>query len=166
VSRRIALLEQKISYDAVMRNKNSVIARVVTGLSIFAAIVLSASCQTKRELKPGASEKSDISGKAPSAPAQTGREAGIPERWFGKWDGPEGTFLQVTKSADKYQVTIQNLDGPRTFDASPAGDRLQFTRDGQTETIHEGNGQDAGMKWLLDKKDCLVIKKGEGFCRD
>jgi hypothetical protein len=148
-----------------MSTKNAVIARVVTGFGIFAAIALSTGCQTKGKLKPGASETSDISN-APSPTMQAGQGVDIPQRWLGKWDGPEGTFLEVTKSADKYQITIRDLDGPRTFDASPAGDRLQFTRDGQVETIHEGSGQDAGMKWLLDKKNCLVVKKGEGFCRD
>jgi hypothetical protein len=36
----------------------------------------------------------------------------------------------------------------------------------KTESIHAGNGEDTGMKWLLDKKNCLIIKYGEGFCRD
>jgi hypothetical protein len=142
---------------------NAVIIRVRVGCWMFAAIVLAAGCQPKSELKPGPSETPTISA---SKPLPTNGEGAIPESWLGKWNGPEGTFLQVTKSADKYQVTIQNLDGPRTFEANPAGDRLQFIRDGQTETIHPGNGPDAGMKWLMDKKDCLVIKKGEGFCRD
>ena len=43
---------------------------------------------------------------------------------------------------------------------------MQFQRDGKSETISAGSGRDTGMKWLLDKKNCLIIKIGEGFCRD
>jgi hypothetical protein len=143
----------------------AVIVKVFVAGWMFVAILLLAGCQPKSELKPSPSETTTIADNG-SKTSQTKGESAIPETWLGKWNGPEGTFLQVTKSANQYQVTIQNLDGPRTFEANPAGERLQFIRDGQTETIHAGNGQDAGMKWLMDKKDCLVIKKGEGFCRD
>ena len=152
--------------DDLKGRDTAVIVRVCVACWMCSAIVLLAGCQPKSELKPSPSETSAIADNGSSKPSPTTGESAIPETWLGKWNGPEGTFLQVTKSADKYQITIQDLDGPRTFDASPAGERLQFMRDGQTETIHAGTGQDAGMKWLLDKKDCLVVKKGEGFCRD
>ena len=35
-----------------------------------------------------------------------------------------------------------------------------------TETIIATSGKGTGMKWLADKHDCLVIKPGEGYCRD
>ena len=102
-----------------------------------------------------------------SASTATTQDKNAPiESWLGKWTGPEGTFLEISKTAQGYQVTIQKLDGPRTFPAEPTTEGLQFARDGKTETVHVGNGEDTGMKWLLEKKRCLVIKTGEGYCRD
>ena len=86
--------------------------------------------------------------------------------WVGKWIGPEGTFLELAEKSGAYRVTIQSLDGPATYDAVAVADRLEFQRNGTLETIHATGGADTGMKWLLDKKDCLTIKTGEGFCRD
>jgi putative lipoprotein len=88
------------------------------------------------------------------------------DRWLGKWNGPEGTSLVLSKKGDKYVVKVRSLDGLETYEGIAAGDRIQFTRDGKTESIHAGNGEETGMKWLLDKKSCLIIKAGEGFCRN
>jgi len=90
----------------------------------------------------------------------------VTDKWLGKWIGPEGTYLVLSKNAEKYVVEINSLDGPATYDAASAGDRIEFQRNGKTEYIHAGNGRDTGMKWLLDKSHCLIIKTGEGFCRD
>jgi hypothetical protein len=53
-----------------------------------------------------------------------------------------------------------------TYDGVATADGIQFTRDGKAESIRAGNGEGTGMKWLLDKKNCLIIKYGEGFCRN
>lgn len=34
------------------------------------------------------------------------------------------------------------------------------------ETIRATNGPGTGMKWLADKRNCFVIRPGEGFGRD
>lgn len=86
--------------------------------------------------------------------------------WLGKWIGPEGTFLELSEADGAYKVTIQSLDGPATYDAVAVEDRIEFQRNGTAETIRATSGAETGMKWLLDKKDCLTIKTGEGFCRD
>ncbi len=89
------------------------------------------------------------------------------DTFLGKWTGPEGTFLEVAKGDNAYTVTIQNLDGPRIFSAkSNSAGLITFERDGKTEVITAGNGDDTGMKWLAEKSDCIVIIKGEGYCRD
>jgi hypothetical protein len=90
----------------------------------------------------------------------------VADQWLGKWIGPEGTYLQLSKSADHYTVLIQSLDGRNAYQGNSTPSGIEFQRDGKTETIHAGIGQDTGMKWLLDKKNCLVIHTGEGFCRD
>jgi hypothetical protein len=88
------------------------------------------------------------------------------DAWLGEWKGVEGTFLRLDRKGAGDAVTIANLDGPRTFDATAAGDRVTFGRDGKTETIRATDGAGTGMKWLTDRKDCLVVTVGsEGFCR-
>lgn len=105
--------------------------------------------------------------KAPAPPAPPAPPTPVAAAsWVGKWIGPEGTFLELAGQAGAYKVTIQSLDGPATYDAVAVEDRLEFQRNGTQETIHATSGADTGMKWLLDKKDCLTIKTGEGFCRD
>jgi heat shock protein HslJ len=88
------------------------------------------------------------------------------DQWLGRWDGVEGTYLRLAKKGDKYVVEISDLDGPKTFEGLGDGNRIQFTRDGKTEFISAGNGQATGMKWLADKKNCLLTRQGEGWCRD
>lgn len=101
---------------------------------------------------------------ATEAPAEPGAYSF--ESWLGRWTGPEGTFLDVQRSGAGFELTIQSLDGPARYPAQAAGDRLEFERDGQREGVRATDGQATGMKWLLDKRDCLTIKPGEGFCRD
>lgn len=95
--------------------------------------------------------------------AATGNET---DEWLGKWLGPEGTFLEITGGASQYQVIIRNLDGPRTFQGFGHESRITFERDGVKESIRAGTGEETGMKWLADKANCLVVKAGEGYCRN
>lgn len=85
-----------------------------------------------------------------------------PENLSGKWQGPEGTYMVIRDN----DISIANLDGERTFPIQRTGNTITFTRDGVSETVKRGNGVDTGMKWLAEKKDCLVVKTGEGYCRD
>jgi hypothetical protein len=101
-----------------------------------------------------------------SASNSTGAVTKPTDPWLGRWDGPEGTYLELSKDGDKYVVVIRDLDGPRTFEGFGDGHRIRFTRDGKTEFISTGDGEAAGMKWLADKKNCLLTKKGEGWCRN
>ncbi len=87
------------------------------------------------------------------------------DRWLGEWRGPEGTFLRLEGGNGKYAVTVQNLDGPRTFQGAAAGATIEFDRDGVRERLHATNGADTGMKWLAEKSDCLTVHPGEGYCR-
>ena len=100
-----------------------------------------------------------------SAPAAAPASATGPDAWLGRWTGPEGTFLDIEKTDAGYQLTIADLDGPKRFPGTAAGDGIEFTRDGRTERIHATDGRATGMKWLADKTDCLSIHDGEGYCR-
>lgn len=103
---------------------------------------------------------------APPAPAVAAAGSAIPVGWLGRWQGPEGTYLEISGGPGAYRVTVQNLDGPRSFAATAfANGSLGFVRDGVSETIRAGSGADTGMKWLVDKRECLAVKSGEGYCR-
>ena len=101
---------------------------------------------------------------AASAPGKTAASAA--DKWLGKWGGPEGTFLQLAGGNGKYEVTIQNLDGPRTFQGNAVGDQIEFERNGMKESLRATNGAETGMKWLSEKSNCLTVRAGEGYCRD
>jgi len=90
----------------------------------------------------------------------------VTDAWIGKWIGPEGTFLEISGGRGSYRLIIQNLDGPRTFEGKAKGDHIEFERDDKVESIRSTDGGGTGMKWLATKENCLVIKLGEGFCRD
>lgn len=84
----------------------------------------------------------------------------------GKWPGVEGTFLNVTKKADKYSIEIKNLDKTETFEGVAKGDIIEFKRKDKMETIKAATAGETGMKWLAAEKNCVVINKGsEGYCR-
>ncbi len=98
---------------------------------------------------------------APTAPLTSS-----PDQWLGKWNGIEGSSLTIEKANDAFAVTIINLDGPRSFPALETPQGLLVTRDNTALMIHPGTGKDTGMKWLEDKKTCLVVAANEGYCRD
>lgn len=101
-----------------------------------------------------------IAGCAPEPPAV------IPPDWLGRWNGPEGTWLEVSARGAGYEVTIRNLDGARTFPATAAAGVLEFERDDTSETLRITDGAGTGMKWLQEKSRCLTVRSGEGYCRD
>lgn len=108
---------------------------------------------------------------AGSGPSDAGSSGGTngetaTEAWLGQWNGPEGTFLRLAGGQGKYEITIQNLDGPRTFQGSAVGGQIQFERNGLKESIRASDGAATGMKWLSNKSNCLTVRPGEGYCRD
>lgn len=88
------------------------------------------------------------------------------DAWLGRWNGPEGTYLDIAGGNGLYSITVKDLDGPRTFVGAAVGAGIEFQRDGANERLTATDGDGTGMKWLAGKKDCLAIKLGEGFCRD
>lgn len=145
--------------------------------ALLAVALLLSACKAPSSDAPSAPVAPEATA-APAAPAaevvtEPAAEPAPPQalvpaasEWVGKWIGPEGTFLELSEADGAYTVKIQSLDGAATYDAVAIEDRVEFQRNGTTETIRASSGAETGMKWLLDKKDCLTIKTGEGFCRD
>jgi hypothetical protein len=90
------------------------------------------------------------------------------DTWVGKWTGVEGLVLDIAKTATPgtYDVKVTLMDGSGSYTGTGAGDVIRFERGGVQETIRKATGDQTGLKWLAGKKNCLVIKQGEGFCRD
>jgi len=120
-------------------------------------------CNTHNQPASTSSGTSNVPSTNPTTAASANS---VTDQWLGKWIGPEGTFLVLGRNGANYVLDIHSLDGPATYQGTSAGDHIEFQRDGKTESLHAGSGQDTGMKWLLDKKNCLIIRTGEGFCRD
>jgi hypothetical protein len=96
-------------------------------------------------------------------------EAPLPtDAWIGKWIGVEGLVLNIQKSDEKrhYVLSVTLLDGTKSYDGVIDGDVIRFTRDGRPESIRTATGDETGLKWLAGKQNCLMIKQGEGFCRE
>ncbi len=118
---------------------------------------------------PAASPATSPSNSPSASPASNDNAtAGKADVLVGKWLGAEGTFLNVTKKGDKFEVEIKNLNPEsKKYEGTAKGDVIEFTRDGKPATVKTATGEETGMKWLLAKKNCVVITKGsEGYCKD
>ena len=81
-------------------------------------------------------------------------------------------FLQIPckngKGTDRFSgqslVYAKHLCG--TFKGEANEDGIAFTRPDGPQQLSAGNGEATGLKWLADKKDCLIVDTGEGYCRD
>ena len=88
------------------------------------------------------------------------------DKWLGRWQGVEGTYLFLSKKGDSYTIEIADLDGAKTYEGRPAIDHIVFIRNDKTEAIRATTGKGTGMKHLVNEKNCLVVRVGsEGFCR-
>ena len=91
--------------------------------------------------------------------------------YVGHFVGVEGMFLDVEAMPQphRYKLTMQwDLDHRGTFYAEqrPLELGLDFYRDGELLRLERATGDRTGLKYLAGKKDCLMVKAGEGYCRD
>lgn len=114
----------------------------------------------------GCEKSNSVSPPVAAANPSAATSVPITDKWLGKWIGPEGTFLQLAGGNGKYDIIIQNLDGPRTLQGMARGDQIEFERHGVKESIRATNGAETGMKWLSEKSNCLTVRASEGYCRD
>ncbi|MFI8751904.1 hypothetical protein ACIGG6_18125 [Vreelandella lionensis] len=95
------------------------------------------------------------------------------DQWIGRWIGVEGLFLEISKDEPegpghyllhmRYGLDEDQID---TFEGQATAEGIRFNREGGPQLLRAGDGEATGMKWLLEKEDCLVVKTGEGYCRD
>jgi hypothetical protein len=97
----------------------------------------------------------------------------VTDQWVGRWTGVEGLFLEISKddSADPGHYLLHmryGLDADQigTFEGQATAEGISFNRGDGPQLLRAGDGEATRMKWLLEKEDCLVVKTGEGYCRD
>ncbi|MGB3722402.1 MAG: hypothetical protein WA979_06225 [Pacificimonas sp.] len=88
--------------------------------------------------------------------------------WAGKWTGPEGLFVEINpQSTGSYRLTMQSdLDTYGTYEGKPVEKGISFVRAGETLILQAVSGEETGLKYLAEKDDCLMVQRGEGYCRD
>ena len=88
--------------------------------------------------------------------------------WAGKWTGPEGIYVQVTPAAaGAYNLEMQSdLDTKSTYPGQDVEGGIRFERGGEGLLLRAATGDETGLKYLAGKKTCLMVKPGEGYCKD
>jgi hypothetical protein len=98
-------------------------------------------------------------------------EPGSPHRfaaWAGRWTGVEGLYVDIEPTVpENYRLVMQyDLDHKGEFVGHDSEHGIKFTRNGEMLSLRRGGGVETGLKYLADKRDCLVVNEGEGYCRD
>lgn len=88
--------------------------------------------------------------------------------WSGTWIGVEGMYVKITPlETGPYSLIMQSdLDTLGTYEGNDSEQGIEFTRDGKVLTLRAGSGAEIDLKHLAEKTDCLVVKSGEGYCRN
>lgn len=56
--------------------------------------------------------------------------------------------------------------GSGVFTGTISGKGMKLKRNGRFQTIRHVTGPQTAVPSLADKRDCVIIEAGEGFCRD
>ncbi len=157
------------------------------GTMIVAALALSA-CGANERRSEGAATQAAIENSAaaelpsPRAPATPPEPTPTPTpapgasatplagatRYLGRWTGVEGMYLVVTDPRQG-DVTLEmqyDLDHKGSYPGTVTPDGIRFQRGEETLLLRPGDGDATGLKWLAGKQDCLIVRAGEGYCRD
>ena len=132
-------------------------------LFVLTAVALLTACDKAKEAPKPA---------PPSVQATLVPQTPPTDQWVGKWIGVEGLNLTIAKDDSigrgHYLLTMQyglDADDAGTFKGEATDDGIAFTRPDGPQLLRAGDGAATGLKWLADKKDCLIVATGEGYCR-
>ncbi|MGK6324775.1 hypothetical protein ACMGDM_17060 [Sphingomonas sp. DT-51] len=159
------LLADPVAYDNMEDGKN------MKRLTITVLLVL-AGCTKQQDAR---SDREADARPAPAA-AMTKVKAhdpdvrGKPEdasAYVGRWKGVEGMYLLVSRRSDGVELEMQwDLDNRGTYRGIVTPEGIDFERGGKTLRLVHESGAATELTGLAGKKDCLVVKAGEGYCRD
>ena len=142
-------------------------------LASAAALILLAGCEKAEAPAPAPTDATTTEGPVETAPPE-GAEATDPATashrfasWAGKWTGVEGMYVTITTAEPgKYKLEMQSdLDTKGTYDGQDSEHGIQFTRGTDKLSLTRASGDETGLKYLAGKKECLIVKAGEGYCR-
>jgi hypothetical protein len=90
---------------------------------------------------------------------------------IGRWIGVEGLNLTVSKGATggRYFLKMQygtDTEMSGTFEGVGTPEGIAFVRPDGNHVLRASTGDETGLKYLAGKTDCLVVKVGEGYCRN
>ena len=133
-------------------------------LFILSALALLTACNQESKEAPKPAPGSVQATLVPQTPPT--------DKWVGKWIGVEGLYLTIAKDDSigrgHYLLTMQyglDADDAGTFKGEANEDGIAFNRPDGPQLLRAGDGEATGLKWLADKKDCLIVDTGEGYCR-
>ena len=140
-------------------------------LAASTALVLLAGCEKAEAPAPADRTTTDVPVETMPDEGAATDPATAPHRfasWAGKWTGPEGLFVTITPGEpgrDKLEMQ-SDIDTKGSYDGQDSEHGIQFRRGGESLSLHRGSGDDTGLKYLVGKQECLIVKTGEGYCRD
>lgn len=142
-----------------MRNQYVIIA------SLFALSL--AGCDTADAPEPVTEAQEQVAGD-PISPVMAGAAEHRFASWQGRWIGVEGMYVNITPTTpNSYELEMQSdLDTKGSYVGTDSEHGIKFTRGGEQLSLYRTSGAETGLKYLAEKQDCLMVKSGEGYCRD
>ena len=136
-----------------------------------AALILLTGCEKAEAPAPVDTTTTDVPVETMPDESAVADPATAPHRfvsWAGRWTGVEGMYVTIAAAQPgKYRLEMQSdLDTRGIYDGIDSEHGIRFERGGEQLSLHRGNGDETGLKYLAGKEDCLIVKPGEGYCRD
>lgn len=154
-------------------------ARVMTAVALIAALGACGKVEPTESIPDATVDTSAIDAMANDIPAPANASDAMitpvtpvdPAQWIGRWTGVEGMYLDIqpdpARGNGAFTLEMQySLDDSGTFPGDAVGSGIRFTRPDGTFLLTATDGEATGLRYLLNKQDCLTVTTGEGYCRD
>ena len=91
----------------------------------------------------------------------------VVDGWAGGWEGPKGSSIWIAKQEVGYDLVITDSHGgTESYHGVGSDQELHFERDGADRSVRAVKGADTFVPELAGKRDCLMVERGEAWCRD
>ena len=154
-------------------------ARTMTAMALLAALGACGTVEPTDSIPNATVDTRVIDALANETPASmnvgdemiTAVEPVDPAQWVGRWTGVEGLYLDIqpdpARGNGAFMLEMQyTLDDTGTFPGDAVANGIRFTRPDGTFLLTATDGEATGLRYLLDKQECLTVTTGEGYCRD
>lgn len=154
-------------------------ARMMTAVALIAALGACGKVEPTDSIPDATVDTSAIDAMATETPVPANASDAMitpvtpvdPAQWVGRWTGVEGMYLDIqpdpARGNGAFTLEMQySLDDSGTFPGDAVGSGIRFTRPDGTFLLTATDGEATGLRYLLEKQDCLTVTTGEGYCRD